>query len=613
MALPTTYTAKGLSMMDYRAPLKEISFSLNEVLNYDGHAKRLQGVDTIERETTDAVFSEYAKFCEDVLSPLYRSSDEEGCVWSDGNVETPSGFKEAFRQYAEAGWFGMASDPSLGGQGLPTSLSLALGEITGSANLAFTLYTGGLSGAIETMSAFATPEQLEVFQPKLIAGEWNATMCLTEPHCGTDLGLLKTKAEAAPDGAYKVNGTKIFITGGEHDLTENIVHLVLARLPDAPAGNKGISLFIVPKLLPVDGGTALKPNGVSCGAIEKKMGIKGSATCVMHFDEATGYLLGEPNRGLQAMFKFINASRVRAAFQGLSHAELGFQKSLAYAHDRLQMRSLSGVKAPASPADPIIVHPDVRRMLMTQKVIAEGSRVMLHYLAMQLDIAESGTDPTVRERALHRLDLMTPIAKGFVTEAGFEAANLGLQCFGGHGYIREWGVEQNVRDARIATLYEGTTGIQALDLIGRKVLGSNGALLNDFAAESLQFCGSVEDHPILSEFVSPLRSAIDDWCWLADYIATRAEENPDEIGAASYDFLMYSGYVCLGFFWLRAAAAAAGKISRDAQHTEFYKAKLSSTQFYYQRILPRIKGHKTAINAGAESMMALDAEHFSFQ
>lgn len=600
-------------MPDYRAPLRDIAFSMNEVLGYDPHVAGLSDTHPIDNDMTEAIFSEFAKLCESALVPLYRSADEEGCSWNDGQVTTPSGFKEVYQHYAEGGWFSLSSGQEIGGQGLPTSLSLALGEITGSANLNFTLYTGGLAGAIETITAFGTQEQVDTFLPKLISGEWNATMCLTEPHSGTDLGLLKTRAEPDLNGTYRISGTKIFITGGEHDLTENIVHLVLARLPDAPSGNKGISLFIVPKLLPMDGTADPTSNGVSCGSIEKKMGIKGSATCVMNFDDAKGYLLGEPNRGLKAMFKFINASRVRAAFQGLSHAELGFQKSLAYARDRLQMRALTGAKNPNGPADPIIVHPDVRRMLMTQKVISEGSRVMLHYLAMQLDIAERGLEPSDREKAERRLDLITPIAKGFVTEAGFESANLALQCFGGHGYIREWGVEQNVRDARIAMLYEGTTGIQALDLMGRKVLGSKGRLLTDFAAEIVSFCGDVSERPELSHLVDKLRPAIDEWRSLSERIAAKAESNADEIGAASFDFLMYSGYVCLGYFWLRAATTAADKIGQSPNNLDFYKAKLCSARFYFERILPRTEAYRVSIDAGAETMMALDEGQFVYQ
>ncbi|WP_366145165.1 acyl-CoA dehydrogenase C-terminal domain-containing protein [Maricaulis sp.] len=597
-------------MTNYKAPLRDIAFAMSEVCDYQAHYERLFGADHASPDLVEAITGEYARFCENVLAPLYRTGDEEGCRWEGGQVHTPPGFKAAYDQFVAAGWPGLACDPVHGGQGLLRSLALILGEMSGSANIAFTLYTGGLAGAIETLAVFGTEEQRAVYEPPLIEGRWNATMCLTEPHCGSDLGLLKTRAEPADDGQFVISGTKIFITGGEHDLAENIIHLVLARLPYAPEGNKGISLFIVPKLLPV--GEALEPNGVSCGSIEHKMGIKGSATCVMHFDRARGYMLGEPNRGLSAMLRFINASRVRAAFQGVSHAELGFQKSLSYARDRMQMRSLSGPTNPEGPADPIIVHPDVRRMLLTQKVFAEGNRVMLHYLAQQLDVVEHGVDDAQRRCAERRLDLLTPIAKGFATETGFEAANLALQCFGGHGYIREWGVEQNVRDARIATLYEGTTGIQGLDLIGRKVLANQGAALREFCDEIDAFRETSQVRSALVEHCRALSELTTEWQALARQISQRAATDANEMGAASVDFLMYSGYVCLAYFWARSAGAALSKARAGGDGASFYQAKLKSADFYFNHLLPRSRAHAAAIGNGGASIMALEEAHFAF-
>ncbi|MEM9838116.1 MAG: acyl-CoA dehydrogenase C-terminal domain-containing protein [Pseudomonadota bacterium] len=599
-------------MNTYKAPLRDITFALNEVLDYESHLQALPGCEEIDSETVEAIALEYAKFCEGVLSPLYSVGDSEGCSWDGGKVSTPLGFKDAYAQYCAGGWPSLSCEPKLGGQGLPTSLAMILGEMPGSANISFTLYTGGLSGAIETLAAFGTPQQREMFEAKLISGTWNATMCLTEPHCGTDLGLLKTQAEPDTNGTFRVSGTKIFITGGEHDLTENIVHLVLARLPDAPPGTKGISLFIVPKLMPNAGSDELSENGVSCGSIETKMGIKGSATCVMHFDNARGYLLGERNRGLSTMFKFINASRVRAAFQGVSHAELGFQKSLAYARDRLQMRSLSGAKNPAGVADPIIVHPDVRRMLLTQKVLTEGSRTLLYELTKHLDIVERSPDDNKVRISSDRLELLTPIAKGFVTEAGCEASNLALQCFGGHGYIKEWGVEQNVRDARISTLYEGTTGIQALDLVSRKILGSKGRLLTDFIQETRSFCENSRE-PVEGESLNEaLTAKLSEWESLGREVGERASTNPEEIGAASYDFLMYSGYVSLAYFWLRSALVARERLDQHSGDQEFYEAKLQSAVFYFARILPRTESHRSAVRSGADSLMDMRSADFAF-
>ncbi|MEM1113173.1 MAG: acyl-CoA dehydrogenase C-terminal domain-containing protein [Pseudomonadota bacterium] len=598
--------------MEYKAPLRDIRFALYEVLGYAEHFASLPRGEAATPETVDAVFDEFARLCEEVLEPIYRSGDEEGCTWDAGEVRTPSGFREAYLHYATSGWAGISSDPVYGGQGLPSSMSRVLGEMMGAANTGFTLYTAGQAGAIETLAAHGTPEQRDLYERQLIAGTWNATMCLTEPHCGSDLGLLRTKAEPQADGSYAISGTKIFITGGEHDLTENIVHIVLARLPDAPPGNKGISLFIVPKYLAGADGELSDRNRVFCGSIEHKMGIKASATCVMNFDGATGYLLGQLNRGLNGMFTFMNTSRVATAVQGVTHAELGFQKSLAYARERLQMRSLTGAKNPEGPADPIIVHPDVRRMLMTQKAFAEGNRMLVYYLARHIDVVEDGQDQAARAASQDRLDFLTPVAKAFATETGFESANLGMQCLGGHGYIREWGLEQNVRDARIAMLYEGTTGIQALDLLSRKVLGSGGKMVADFTQEIEHFCRSATGEPELEPYLIELRELVDEWRAISLRIAEDAEKDLEVVGAVSVQYLMYAGYVSLAYLWARAYSAALLGLAQSPQDADFYRAKQSTAAFYFEHILPRTRTCSEIISAGASSLMSLPEEHFRF-
>ncbi|NIB41063.1 acyl-CoA dehydrogenase [Pseudomaricurvus alkylphenolicus] len=598
-------------MTNYKAPMRDIRFAMKEVLGFDTHYASLPGGEDASPEMVDAILDEFAKFCENALVPINRSGDEEGCHWNDGVVNTPHGFKEAYRLYADGGWASVTGAADYGGQGLPSSLGRVLSEMLTAANTGFALYTAGQSGAIETLAEFGTHEQRSLYERKLIDGSWNATMCLTEPHCGTDLGLLRTKAEPNQDGSYNITGTKIFITGGEHDLTENIVHIVLARLPDAPEGTKGISLFIVPKYL-CDDGNLRERNSVRCGSIEHKMGIKASATCVMNFDGAKGYLLGESNRGLMAMFTFMNASRIAAATQGVAHAELGFQKSLAYARERLQMRAPTGPQNPNGPADPIIVHPDVRRMLLTQKAFAEGNRLLIYYLSQQLDLAERGNDEATRNAAKSQLDFLTPIAKAFASETGFEAANQGLQCFGGHGYIREWGMEQNVRDARIAMLYEGTTGVQALDLLGRKVLGAGLITLQTFINQIDVFCDLEAEHQTLGPLLAKLRELTTEWQTMTLNIGERARSNPEEVGAASVNYLMYCGYVCLAYLWAQSAAVAARKLESGTAEPEFYRSKILTAQFYFNHLLPRTRTCVQVINAGAESLMTLSAEHFQF-
>lgn len=596
-------------MSNYKVPYRDMQFVLHELLNHEAHCAGLLNGGDATRDVIDAVIEEAGKFCESVVAPLNRIGDIQGCTLVDGIVKTPEGFKEAYQQYVDAGWPSMSHPAEYGGQGLPDSLETIMSEMVGTANWAWGMYPGLSHGAMKTIGMHGTEEQKHIYLTKLIEGRWTGTMCLTEPHCGTDLGLLKTKAEPAADNSYTISGTKIFISAGDHDLTENIVHIVLARLPDAPAGTKGISLFIVPKYLP-EGDALGARNGVSCGSLEHKMGIHGNATCVLNFDNAKGFLIGEANRGLNCMFTFMNSARLGTALQGLAHAELGFQKSLAYARDRLQMRALSGIKNPNGPADPIIVHPDVRRMLLTQKAFAEGGRMLAYYIAQLVDIDAHSRDETSKEESADLLAFLTPIAKAFMTEVGFESANLGMQCFGGHGYIAEWGAEQNVRDSRISMLYEGTTGIQALDLLGRKVLQTQGATLRRFTKIIHKFCEAQKSNPDMEEFIAPLVEMNKEWGDVTMHIGLAAMNNPEEVGAASVDYLMYSGYVTFAYFWARAAAVSLASTSSDG--SPFYLAKIKTARFYYQRILPRTRGLILSMKSGADNLLALDEEHFQF-
>lgn len=597
-------------MSDFKAPLRDIEFALFEVFHFEEHYAEY--CPSLDRDLTKALLVESARFCEDVLAPLSATGDSEGCRLENGQVITPTGFKAAYQRYCDAGWPSLARSVEFGGQGLPQSLGLVVNELSATANYAWTMYPGLSQGAMHTIESHGSDEQKQTYLPSLISGQWTGTMCLTEAHCGTDLGLLKTKATPLGDGRYSLSGTKIFISSGDHDLAENIVHIVLARLPDAPAGTKGLSLFIVPKVSIHADGSLGEPNNVNCGSLEHKMGIHGNATCLLNFEGAIGTLLGEPHKGLNLMFTFMNLARLGAALQGLAHAELGFQKSLKYSQERLQGRSLSGVKNPNGSADPIIVHPDVRRMLMTQKALAEGMRMMAYYAAKRVDVAQFGQGETLRQSALDMLSVITPIAKGFMTEIGFESANLALQCFGGHGYIKEWGVEQNLRDCRIASLYEGTTGVQALDLLGRKILLSNGKLLGKFAECIQQFCLDPTNPPELSPYIESLARLEKEWLMITTNIGVRAQSNADEVGAASVDYLMYCGYIFMGYLWARAAKTASLKLAAGTHDPDFYQAKLATARFYFERILPRTSSLAAAINSGADNLMRLDADHFIF-
>lgn len=596
-------------MPEYKAPLRDMRFLVDEVFDFHaGYAA--MGATDASPDMVNAILEEGAKFCEQVIAPLNRSGDEEECRFDNGVVTTPTGFKEAFQQFADGGWMSLSVDPTYGGQGLPHSLGLLFSEMIGSSNYAWGMYPGLTQGAMAAIHAHGTEEQKQAYLTRMTAASWTGTMCLTEAHCGTDLGLIKTRAVPQADGSYALTGSKIFISSGEHDMSNNIVHLVLAKLPDAPAGTKGISLFIVPKFLPGADGEAGERNAVSCGSIEHKMGIKGSATCVINFDNAKGFLIGELNKGLNCMFTMMNHARLGTGMQGLCLGETSYQGALKYATERLQMRSLTGAKAPEKSADPIIVHPDVRRMLLTMKAFNEGNRALAYFCAQLLDElhAESAEQ---RQQAEDLLAFLTPICKAFMTETGLEVTNHGMQVFGGHGFIREWGMEQLVRDCRIALLYEGTNGIQALDLLGRKVLGSQGKLLRGFTKLVHKFCEANAAHPQLQAQFGQLAALNKDWGELTTKVGMAAMKNPDEVGAAATDYLMFSGYVVLAYFWLRMAVVAQEKLATGSGDAEFYKAKLATSDFYFKRLLPRTLVHRAGVEAGSESLMQLSAEQFA--
>ncbi len=596
---------QSTSLPEYTAPLRDIRFVLREVLNFDEHYQHI-GAEDATADMVDAIIAEGAKFCEQILAPLFQVGDS-GCTFKDGEVITPPGFKEAYGQFIEAGWPSLAGPVEYGGQGLPGSLGAVMNEMVCSANQAWFEYPGLSEGAINTLEKFGTKEQRDTYLPPLVSGEWLGTMCLTEPHCGTDLGLLKTSAQLVDDGEYQLSGTKIFITSGEHDFTDNIVHIVLARLLDAPEGSRGISLFAVPRIL--SDGTR---NSVNCGSIEHKMGIRGSATTLLNFDRARGSMIGKPNEGLKCMFTFMNYARVGAASQGICAAERSFQGALAYAKDRLAMRSLSGPKAPDKPADPIIVHSDVRRMLLIQKAIAEGGRAFLYFLHKQVDLAKRAPTEKERQAAEDFLSLLTPVAKAFLTELGCEATNYGVQVFGGHGYIVENGMEQIVRDTKISTIWEGTTGVQALDLLGRKIAGSGGELLRNFTSVIREFCDANSDQADMKPFMGVLVALLDEWHEITTEICERATTNPEEIGAASVDYLMYSGYITMAFFWALMARTAMDKLRTSDTEKSFYAAKLKTAGFYFDRMLPRTESHKRAMLSGPDNLMDLDQAHFTF-
>lgn len=605
-------------MPTYKAPIRDIRFLMNEVFDFSAHYQTLSNGDLADPDTVDMILEGAADFCENVLAPLNQSGDDEGCTFDNGDVKTPKGFKDAYDQFIQGGWQGLSYPEEFGGQNLPQSLNLIKAEMMGTANWSFQMYPGLSIGCMNTILQFGTEEQKNTYMPHLVAGTWSGTMCLTEPQCGTDLGQVKTKAEPNADGSYNISGTKIFISAGEHDLTENIIHIVLARLPDAPAGTRGISLFIVPKFMPTADGGIGERNPVTCGSIEHKMGIKASATAVLNFDNAIGYLIGEPNKGLHAMFTFMNTARIGTAIQGVCHAELAFQGALPYAKDRMSMRALSGKKEPEKVADSIIHHADVRRMLLTQKAIAEGGRSMIYYasqLADQMADALATGDNQKFEEYDDRLGFYTPILKGFLTELGYEAANHGMQVYGGHGYIKEWGMEQIVRDSRISTLYEGTTGVQALDLLGRKVLlSSKGKVVREYTAEILKFCGRHARNKYMRRFIWDLTKICAQWNTLTLRLMLAGRKDRDVVSSASVHYLMFSGYAMMAYFWAQQAAVASEKLEKGdgKEEVDFYKAKIKVADFYFDQLLPRSEGHAESMVKPSRGMTGLPVEHFSF-
>ena len=595
-------------MTVYKAPLADMRFVMFDLLKLDAQYARIDGGANATRDVVDAILDEAAKFSETVLAPLNAPGDETGCTFdkSTGAVTTPSGFKDAYAKYIDGGWSGLNALEAYGGQHLPESIGAPLKEMLDSANLSWGNFPLLSHGATEALRLHGEEWQRVAFLKPIVEGRWTGTMCLTEPHCGSDLGLLKTRAEPEPDGTYRISGTKIFITAGEHDLTQNIVHLVLARLPDAPAGVKGISLFIVPKFNVDKNGKMGARNAVSCGAIEHKMGIHASVTCVMNFDGAEGYLIGAPNKGLNAMFTMMNTARLAVGIQGLGLIERAYQGSLVYARERLQGRALSGAKFPDKPADPLIVHADIRRMLLTQKAFAESGRALAYYAASQVDLVERAPSADERKRADELLSFIIPIVKGLLTELANECAYHAVQIFGGHGYIHETGMEQFARDARITSIYEGTTQIQALDLLGRKIMQTQGVGLKHFLEEIGAFCQANIGNAAVQEFVAPLAMIAKQWADLTQEIGKRAASNPEEIGVCSVDYLFYSGYIALAYFWVRAVAAA----NSSTQGSDFKQAKLATARFYFARILPRTLAHAAAMRASADSLMAMPAEQF---
>ena len=597
-------------MPTYKAPVDDALFLLNDVFHLDRYGN-LPGFADASPDIVEAVLREAAKFAEEVLTPLNRVGDKEGCTrHGDGSVTTPTGFKDAYKQVAEGGWVGISVPAEYGGQGLPATLTEVVNEFLCSANMAFAMYPGLTQGAIAALLAHASPELKQKYLPKMVAGTWTGTMNLTEPHCGTDLGLLRTKAVKQGDGSYKITGTKIFISAGEHDLADNIIHLVLARIEGAPAGTKGISLFVVPKIMVKDDGSLGDKNGVSCGSIEEKMGIHGNATCVMNYDGAVGWLIGEENRGLPAMFVMMNEARLGVGVQGLAQSEVAYQNAAIYAKERLQGRAISGVKYPDRPADPIIVHPDVRRTLMTIRAFNEAARALVMWTALKGDVAHRSDDEKERQSADDHMGLLTPVIKGVLTDCGFANTVMAQQVFGGHGYIAEHGMEQFVRDARIAQIYEGANGIQALDLVGRKLGKDGGRALMAFINEVQGYIKEKGGEEAMKGFVTPLGAALGHLQQASMWFMQNALAKPDNAGAGSYDYMHLFGLVALGYMWCRIAEAALAKLPKANGATPRYSAKLATARFFMERMLPETAAHLARIQSGAASTMELPDEAF---
>jgi hypothetical protein len=606
-------TARSLCedlMPSYKAPVDDVHFLLNDVFQFDNY-NNLRGFSDATVDVREAIVSEAAKFAEEVLQPLNRTGDLEGCTrHDDGRVTTPTGFKEAFHRLAEGGWLGLVAPPEFGGQGLPQTLSQVVTEFLISSNMAFSMYSGLTQGAMAALLVHGTDAQKKTFIPRMVEGKWAGTMNLTEPHCGTDLGLLRTKAVKQADGSYKISGTKIFISGGEQDLTENIVHLVLARIEGAPAGVRGISLFVVPKVLVYADGSLGAKNGVSCGSIEHKMGIHGNSTCVMNYDNATGWLVGEENKGLNAMFVMMNEARLAVGVQGLAQSEVAYQNAVAYARDRLQGRALSGPKEPDKPADPIIVHPDVRRTLLTIRAFNEAARAMVVWMSLKADVAHRSGDAKEREAADDMMGLLTPVLKGVVTDVGFANTVSAQQIYGGHGYIAEQGMEQFVRDARIAMIYEGANGIQALDLVGRKLPRDGGRAVTTFFIEVGGFVKDNSADEKMKPYVGPLCTALSQLQQATQWLMKNGAGNPDNAGAGATDYMYLFALVTFGYMWARMIKVVQAKLAAGASDADYLRTKLVTGKFFVERMLPETALHLSRIQAGASTVMELPAEAF---
>ncbi|MHA7818295.1 MAG: acyl-CoA dehydrogenase C-terminal domain-containing protein [Erythrobacter sp.] len=598
-------------MPTYTAPTRDTRFVINEMLDLASYGN-LPGFEHASQDMIDTVVNEAGKFCAEVLAPINQAGDEHGCTrHDDGSVTTPPGFKEAYDAWCESGWGTLSADEEFGGQGMPHVLGMMVEEFSAAANQAFAMYPGLTRGATAAIEAAGTPEQKATYLPKMISGEWSGTMNLTEPHCGTDLGMIRTKAEPQADGSYAITGTKIFISAGEHDLTSNIIHLVLAKTPGAPDSAKGISLFIVPKFLLDENGEPATRNGVTCGSIEKKMGIHGNSTCVLNYDAATGYMIGEENKGLAAMFVMMNAARLGVGLQGLAQAEVAYQNGVTYALDRRQGRALTGPADPEAKADPIFVHPDVRRMLMDAKVFNEGMRAMCLWGALQVDLTHKAQTEEERQLADDLIGLMTPVIKGYGTDKGYDIANNMQQIYGGHGYITEWGMEQFVRDARIAMIYEGTNGVQAMDLCGRKLASKGGRAVQAFFKMIDDEIAEAKGNEALADFAGKLEKALGEQKQATMWFMQNAMANPNHLGAGAHHYMHIMGIVSLGFFWLKMAKVASEALAANPEDKAFYEAKMTSASYYAERFLPDAGALRRKLEAGGDTMMALPEEAFA--
>ena len=591
--------------MEYKPPLEDMKFVLDELLNVN-EMTYFPGYEEASIDMMEMILEELGEGAVRSWLPLNKIGDQEGCKFNNGKVTTPSGFKEVYRQTCESGQASLSCEIEHGGQGLPQVLEMAVNEMACSTNLSLAIYFTLARAAYDTVMSHGSEEMKELYLPKLASGEWGGTMCLTEPHCGTDLGIIKTRAEPMKDGTYKVTGTKMFISSGEHDLTDNIIHLVLAKLPDAPKGTRGISMILVPKFIPKEDGTNGERNSLSCGSIEHKMGVKGSATCVMNYDGATGWIVGEPNKGLEYMFTMMNRERIAVGLTGIGLGEISYQNALLYAKERIQGRDLKGAKNPDEEADPIIVHPDVRRMLMRMRCLVEGGRAMVLWAAKIHDMSLKHPDAKKKKEAGELLEMLTPIVKAFLTDAGSEVCNIGIHVYGGHGYIQEHGMEQLIRDARIGTIWEGTNGIQAMDLAGRKMPMHTGRFLRRFFHPILEFIDENKNDEEMKEFIEPFSKGVKGLQKTTLYLAQKGLGNPYEIGAGAYDYLQQFGYVTMGYLWAKMAKIALSKKDEDV----FYRNKIISARFFFERMFSQTISHAVAIASGSKTTMAIDSEDF---